>query len=249
MSENTSWLSCYKPNPKAKLRLFCFPFAGGGSSIFRTWSMDLPDWIEVCPVQFPGRENRISEKPFEKIEQLIAPTAMALMPYFNLPFVFFGHSMGALIVYELACYLRKNKILMPKHLFVSGRFAPDIPDDDKFHLLPEKEFKEELRKYNGTPRAVLENQEIMQLIIPLLRADFSICETYTYTPTEPLECPISVFSGNNDHLVEVNDLPAWQKYTNNKFRIEIFEGDHFFLRNTQKQLLRAILSDLEQYGK
>lgn len=246
MKENTRWLSCYKPNPNAKIRLFCFPYAGGGSSIFRTWNQDLPNWVEVCPVQFPGRENRIQEKPFEKMQELIAATAKALMPYFDLPFAFFGHSMGAWIAYDLACYLRKNNNLLSRHLFVSGRFAPHIPDPDRLHLLPEKEFKEQLRVYNGTPLAILENDEIMQLIMPLLRADFSVCETYSYTPKEPLECSMSAFSGKDDHMVDIEGLQAWQKHTTSKFRTEIFPGDHFFLRTAQKDLLKFISKDLAQ---
>ncbi len=249
MKENTRWLSCYKPNPRAKLRMFCFPYAGGGASIFRTWTEGLPTWTEVCPVQLPGRENRIQEKPFTIMEQLITATATALMPYFDLPFVFFGHSMGAWIAYELACYLRKNNNLTPKHLFVAGRFAPHIPEPDKFHLLPEKEFKEQLKIYNGTPSVVLENDEFMQLLIPLLKSDFSVCETYSYTPREPLECPISVFNGKDDHLIDEKELCSWQQHTSNKCRVEIFQGEHFFLRTAQKELLKSITSDLEQYEK
>lgn len=247
MKENTKWLSCYKPNPRAKLRIFCFPYAGGGSSIFRTWSQDLPIWVEVCPVQFPGRENRIQEKPFKKMSELITSTTTALSSYFDLPFVFFGHSMGAWIAYEFTCYLRENNLSLPKHLFVSGRFAPHIPDPNRLHLLEEKEFKQQLRSYNGTPLAVLENDEIMQLIMPLLRADFSVCETYSYTPNQPLDLSISAFSGSNDHMVNSQGLEAWQQHTTKKFRTEIFPGNHFFLRNSQKDLVRSISVDLEQY--
>lgn len=246
MKEPTPWLSCYSPNPNAKIRLFCFPFAGGGSSIFRTWNQDLPTWVEVCPVQFPGRENRIREKPFKNMQELITTTVKALAPYFDLPFVFFGHSMGASIAYSLTRYLRKNNNLLPKHLLVSGRLAPHIADKNKLYALPEKEFREKLKKYNGTPAAILENEEIMQLIIPLLRADFSVCETNIYTPDDPLDCSLSAFSGENDSLVDFKDLQAWQQHTTRRFRIELFPGDHFFLRDVQKDLLKSISRDLEQ---
>lgn len=247
MQENTRWLSCYKANPQAKLRLFCFPFAGGGSSIFRTWGQDLPSWVEVCPVQFPGRENRLQEKPFKHMSDLVEATVKALSHYFDLPFVFFGHSMGAWIAYEIACYLRKNANLLPKHLFISGRFAPHISSQINLHSLPEKEFKDALGRYNGTPKVVLENDEIMQLIMPLLRADFSICETYSYIPREALSCPITAFNGADDHLVDAKGLCGWEKYTSNKFRKEIFPGDHFFLRTAQKDLLRSISEELNFY--
>lgn len=245
MSTNTKWLSCYKPKSKAKLRLFCFPYAGGGSSVFRTWSDDLPDWIEVCPTQLPGRENRILEKPFHQMSDLIKSIAQAIKPYLDLPFALFGHSMGAWIAFELAHHLNKNFDLLAQHLFVSGRFAPQIADNKNLHKLPDKEFREKLEMYGGTPKAVLESDELMELLIPILRADFSICETYVYQQNSPLTCPISVFGATTDHLVEPDSLIEWKKETSNSFRVEIFNGDHFFLRNCQKELLISIRKDLD----
>jgi medium-chain acyl-[acyl-carrier-protein] hydrolase len=245
MSTNTKWFSCYKPKPKTKLRLFCFPYAGGGSSVFRTWSDDLPDWIEVCPVQLPARENRILEKPFYQMADLVPSVAQAIKPYLDLPFSLFGHSMGAWIAFELAHYLHKNSNLLAQHLFVSARFSPQITDKKNLHKLPDKEFKEELETYGGTPKAVLESDELMQLLIPILRSDFSICETYIYKQNNPLTCPISVFGATKDHLVDPSSLIEWKKETSNSFRVEIFNGDHFFLRNYQKELLTSITKDLE----
>ncbi|MFY9226696.1 MAG: thioesterase II family protein [Blastocatellia bacterium] len=245
MSTNTKWLSCYKPKPKAKLRLFCFPYAGGGSSVFRTWSDNLPDWVEVCPIQLPGRENRILEKPFHQMSDLVKSVAQAIKPYLDLPFALFGHSMGAWIAFELAHHLNKNFDLLAQHLFVSGRFAPQIADNKTLHKLPDKEFREKLEMYGGTPKAVLESDELMELLAPLLKADFSICETYVYQQNSPLTCPISVFGATTDHLVEPDSLIEWKKETSNSFRVEIFNGDHFFLRNYQKELLTSITKDLE----
>ncbi len=245
MSTNTKWLSCYKPKPKAKLRLFCFPYAGGGSSVFRTWSDNLPDWVEVCPVQLPGRENRILEKPFHQIVDLVPSIAQAIKPYLGLPFALFGHSMGAWIAFELAHHLHKNFDLLTQHLFVSGRFSPQIADKKTLHKLPDKEFRENLEMYGGTPKAVLESDELMELLRPILRADFSICETYVYQQNSPLTCPISVFGATADHFVDSDKLIEWQKETLKNFRVEIFNGDHFFLRNYQKELLTSITKDLE----
>lgn len=245
MNINNKWFSCYKPKSKAKIRLFCFPYAGGGSSIFRTWSDDLPDWVEVCPIQLPGRENRILEKPFHQMSDLVESVAQAINPYLDLPFALFGHSMGAWIVFELAHHLYKNSNLLTQHLFVSARFSPQIADKKNLHSLPEKEFREKLETYGGTPKAVLESDELMELLVPLLKADFSICETYVYKQNNPLNCPISVFGATTDHLVNPNSLIEWKKETSNSFRVEIFSGDHFFLRNYQKELLTSITKDLE----
>ena len=245
MNINNKWFSCYKPKSKAKIRLFCFPYAGGGSSIFRTWSDDLPDWVEVCPIQLPGRENRILEKPFHQMSDLVESVAQAIKSYLDLPFALFGHSMGAWIAFELAHHLNKNFNLLTQYLFVSARFAPQIADSKNLHKLPDKEFIEKLEMYGGTPKAVLESDELMQLLIPILRGDFSICETYVYKQNNPLTCPISVFGATTDHLVDPNSLIEWKKETSNSFRVEIFNGDHFFLRNCQKELLTSIRKDLE----
>lgn len=245
MSTNTKWFSCYKPKPKAKLRLFCFPYAGGGSSIFRTWSDDLPDWLEVCPVQLPARENRILEKPFYQMADLVPSVAQAIKPYLDLPFALFGHSMGAWIAFELAHHLEKNFNLLTKHLFISARFSPQTIDNKGLHILSDVDFREKLKMYGGTPKAVLESDELMQLLIPILKADFSICETYVYKQNDPLTCPISVFGATKDHLVDADSLVEWKKETSNNFRIEMFAGDHFFLRNYQKELLISITKDLE----
>ena len=168
MTSQTSWLGWYKPNPLAKIRLFAFSYAGGGAMAFRTWSNSLPTWIELCPVQLPGRENRFTEKAFEQLSPLVETMAKELVAYFsNIPFAFFGHSMGALIAFELARYIRRKHKLSPNYLFASGRLSPEIPELTSHHLLPNKEFKEMLRNYNGTPRAVLENDELMEYLIPL----------------------------------------------------------------------------------
>src|SRR5205814_4666171 len=185
-----SWIQYYQSKPQACLRLFCFPYAGGGASIFRTWSENLPPEIEACPIQLPGRESRLLEAPFSQLFSLIEPVAQALLPYLDMPCAFFGHSMGALVSFELARYLRRQHGLSPVHLFVSGRRAPQLSDPDPpIHPLPEAEFLEELRSLKGTPEEVLQNTELLQLLLPLLRADFAVCETYAYAPETPLLCP------------------------------------------------------------
>ncbi len=175
------WLRSPKPNPQASLRLFCFPYVGGGALIFRTWPNSLPATAEVCPVELPGRGTRLKETPFTRLLPLVQALAQALLPHLDKPFAFFGHSMGALISFELTRQLRRLYGLVPLHLFVSAHRAPQLPDPDPpIHTLPEAEFMEELRCLNGTPKEVLEQPELMELMLPILRADFALCETYIY---------------------------------------------------------------------
>jgi len=228
------------------VRLFCFPYAGGGASIFRNWSEKLPQEIEVCPVQLPGRENRLMELPFSNLDALLASLMPSLLPYLDMPYAFFGHSMGALISFELARLLRRTKHgTGPIHLFVSGRCAPHIPDiDSPVHHLAEPAFIEEIRRLRGTPEEVLQNAELLRVIIPLLRADFALCETYTYGKEIPLNCPISAFGGLQDEGVSREAIAAWQKQTFHTFKMHFFAGDHFFLRKEQASLLNVLAQDL-----
>lgn len=239
------WLIYPKPNPKAYLRLFCFPYAGGGASIFRAWSIQLPPDIEVCSVQLPGRESRLKEPLFTNLSPLIDTLTPALLPHLDRPFAFFGHSVGALICFEVARQLRRLQHKNPLHLFISGRRAPQLPAlEPPSHQLADAEFLEELRRYNGTPGNVLQNVELMNLFLPILRADLAINETYIYEHEAPLDCSISVFGGLEDGKVSRDSLAAWSKQTDGTFNLRMFPGDHFFLKSQQEALLQAICQDL-----
>lgn len=247
MMTTNSWITHPRLNPQAHLRLFCFPYAGGGASVFYAWSDDLPRYFEVCPIQLPGREGRLGELPFTRLSSIVPPLVQALQPYLNLPFAFFGHSLGATLSFEVARQLCRRNDPSPIHLFVSGSSAPQIPlRNPPIHQLPETEFKAELRRFNGTPEAVLENEELMQLLLPLLRADFAAHETYVYTADAPLSCPISAFGGLQDTEVSHDDLAAWQEQTRSIFTLRMFPGDHFFLHSARKLLLQSMSQDLTQ---
>lgn len=241
-----NWVTCPNRNPQAKLRLFCFHYAGGGASVFRTWSYSLPQSVEVCAIEFPGRGMRRRESPFTQLEPLVQHLASPLLPYLDKPFAFFGHSMGGLVSFELTRLLRREYGVSPVHLFVSGHRAPQVPDPNPpIHALPESEFLQELRRFNGTPEAVLENAELMQLFLPTLRADFAVVETYAYAPELPLDCPITAFGGLQDREVSCNELEAWREQTNASFVLEMFPGDHFFLHSVEPLLLQSLSQKLE----
>lgn len=241
----SNWLSIQNQNRQRTQRLFCFPYAGGAAAIYRDWGNKLPSSIEVCPVQLPGRGSRLSEPLFKRIEPLVEAAAEALLPYMEGPFAFFGHSMGAIISFELAHLLRREHKPQPSHLFLSGRPAPHlIKEEPPTHDLPEPEFIEELRRLKGTPREVLEHPELMSMISPILRADFEICQTYEHLPSPPLECPITVFGGLQDQDVSREQLEGWRDYTSASFAVRMFPGDHFFLQSSAPVMLRMIAQEL-----
>jgi len=240
-----SWITHRKPNPQARIRLLCFPYAGAGIAIFRAWPDGLPADVEVCPVQLPGRGTRLMEPPFTRLSPLIHALAQALSPLLDKPFAFFGHSLGALLSFELARQLRRQYGVQPARLFISADRAPQIANRDPLtHSLPEGEFLLELRRLKGTPRELLEDQEVMQIMLPILRADFAVYETYGYATEPALNCPISAFGGLQDQRVSRGDLEAWRDQTSDSFSLRMFPGDHFFLHSTQPVLLRVLCQEL-----
>lgn len=241
------WLPGFKPNPRAALRLFCFPYAGGAANIFHSWASALPSSVEVCPVQLPGRGNRLLEPAFTGLEPLVETAARELLPFFDKPFAFFGHSMGAIISFELAQRLRLEHRSEPVHLFVSGRRAPQVPEaETPTYNLPEKDFLDELRRLKGTPPEVFEHEELMQLMLPLLRADFELIQTYKYSTRPPLDRPINAFGGLEDTEVSHESIEAWREMTTGAFKLRMLPGDHFFLNSARPLFLQTLARDLQQ---
>ncbi|MGB3534595.1 MAG: thioesterase II family protein [Microcoleaceae cyanobacterium] len=241
------WFTCFQPCPEAQLRLFCFHYAGGGSLIFRNWSNDLSSNIELYAIELPGRGKRLCETPYTELQALIQTLSLAFSSYLDKPFAFFGHSMGGLVSFELARQLRQEYHLSPRCLFVSGCRAPQFPNPHPpIHQLSDAEFIEELRRFNGTPEAILQNQELMELLLPSLRADFAIIETYNYQHELPFDCNIIAFSGSEDQKVSQTEMQAWQQQTNANFHLYTLPGDHFFLHSHQLTLLQLLNQEITQ---
>ncbi|HEX2191394.1 MAG TPA: thioesterase domain-containing protein [Longimicrobiaceae bacterium] len=244
---NDAWILRRPPNPRARLRLFCFPYAGGGASIFRTWQQSLPPEVDVCPVQLPGREGRLRDAPFDRLAPLVRTLADVLAPWMEMPFAFYGYSNGALIGFELARELRRRGAREPVHLFAAACPAPHLPDPDPpIHDLPDDELVAELRRLNGTPEEILENREIMQLLIPLLRADAAVHETYVHGEEEPLDVPITAIGGSDDPKAARDDMAAWSRHTRAGFELRMVAGDHFFVHSAQALVLRDLAHDLQE---
>jgi medium-chain acyl-[acyl-carrier-protein] hydrolase len=233
-----SWLVRPCPNPSATLRLFCLPHAGGGAALFRTWPAALPASVEVCAVQLPGRETRFSETSFSRWQPLVATLADDLSSVIDRPYAIFGHSMGALLAFELVRQLRRLDCPEPVHLFAGGHRAPPLPSlEPAIHALPDQAFRAELRQRQGTPDSVLENDDLMQALTPMLRADFAVCETYDYRPEPCLDCPVTALGGQLDETVPVQHLAAWRDLTSSAFEALLLPGGHFFPTTHQKALL------------
>ena len=242
----SAWLSQFKANPAARIRLFCFPYAGGGALTYRNWAENLPPTVEVCPVDLPGRGRRLREAAFTSLRDLVRAAAEALEPHLYEPFAFFGHSMGAIISFELARMIKKERDLKPLHVFVSSRRAPICPSDEPpTYNLPQQEFLEDLRRLNGTPKEVLEHPELLQLLLPILRSDFEVCQTYEYLPGPPLDCPITALGGALDTDVTRAHLECWREMTSSTFRLFMSPGDHFHINSFQPVLLRTLNQELE----
>jgi medium-chain acyl-[acyl-carrier-protein] hydrolase len=243
----TPWIKVHQSNPSARLRLFCFPYAGGWSLNFHSWSEGLPIAVEVCPIELPGRGSRLFESPFTQLSPLIDSLAQSLFPYLDKPFAFFGHSMGSLVSFELARFLRLKFDVQPVHLFVSSRRAPQLPlPYPPIHTLPDNEFLYHLHQLNGTSKTLWDNIQLKQLLLPSLRADFTLSENYDYTIEPPFDFPISVFGGLQDSAVSRAHLEAWRSQTLCAFSLDMLSGDHFFLNSAKPLLLQKLSQKLHQ---
>ena len=242
------WLPDRNENARARCRLFCFPHAAGNSLFFRPWHRLLPDGIDLCPVELPGRGARIDEAPFRRMDSLVDRLAEVLAPLLEIPFALFGHSMGAAIAYALARRLGAAGGPAAMHLFVSGAAAPDrTPRNPPLHALPDRELIAALTEFGGTPPAVLARNELLTALLPTLRADLALAETYTAARSAPVSCPITAFGGSGDTIGR-RALQGWGAFTTGAFRLRIFPGDHFYLAGAASELADEIACDLHSSG-
>lgn len=244
-----AWVQYIKPLPHASTKLFCIPYAGGGASIYRSWTDVLPSDIQVCPVQLPGREWRIKEPPRTRMAGLVEELSEVLRAHIDRPYAVFGHSLGALIGFEL---LRKLSVdgLAPAWFFPAGHRAPQLPSSERrLHRVPDASFLMELRRLRGTPDEVLNNRELMRLLAPILRADFELAETYAFAEGPKLSCPVSAFCGIEDILASKDKMSGWGEHTAADFKIRMIPGGHFFLNESRDLLLKGIASDLLSIGR
>jgi medium-chain acyl-[acyl-carrier-protein] hydrolase len=207
--------------------------------MFRRWPHLLPRDVDLCAVQLPGREDRLAERPYESVPALIE----ALTPAIDVsrPFALFGHSVGALLAFETARALRRAGGRQPSALFVSGSSAPHLEDTEPpLSKLSDAELLEQLHRLRGTPESVLQDAELMALLLPVLRGDFILYESYTYRDEPPLTCSIVAFGGHGDVRVPVHEIDQWAAHTTAGFSRQMFDGDHFFVQSAQPLLVNAV---------
>jgi medium-chain acyl-[acyl-carrier-protein] hydrolase len=203
--------------------------------------------VEVCPILLPGREARLGEAAFSNVAPLLEALVPALTPYLDKPFMLFGHSMGALVAFELVRKLRREHKSLPEHLFVSAREAPGFAlTQSPLSPLPDDDFIHELSRFNGSEQSALQHQELMKLMLPTLRADFALHEQYQYIEEPALECPITVFGGLQDTATEAEGLNAWRVHTSGSFVRRMFPGDHFFIHSPSSFFLSAFSQELQR---
>lgn len=237
-AEAAAWLRHYRRQPRAPLRLVCLPHAGGNAAAYRGWAAAFPGAVEVAAVQYPGRLDRIGEPPVGSVEELVA----ALLPAVTSdprPVAIFGHSLGALLGYELARAMQRHGP-GATHLFVSGKGAPHRLRPGRTHLADDDVLWAELARLGGTDHQLLHAAELRPMVLPALRHDYRLAETYRGGQGEPLRCPVTAVLGDSDPEVNAAEAQAWREVTDGPFRLHVLPGDHFYLQPRRQELLALI---------
>jgi len=245
-SRSIKWFVCPRSKPDAEIRFFIFPYAGGGPAAFGKWAGEFPDNIESWLIHYPGRGSRYNETLIKELAILVESIQLAIQPLLDKPFAFFGHSLGGLIAFELTRSLAQDNLPQPNVLFISACGAPHIPDPNPpIHTLPDSEFVKALQELNGTPEEVSTHPELLEILLPTLRADFEAAESYQYNPNgHLLSCPIVAFGGDNDPRVSRERMEGWASQTNSRFKSIFFPGDHFYFNSVQHEIIQLITTEM-----
>jgi len=248
--DSSLWIVPLKKVDEPQLRLLYFPHAGGNAWSYHRWSEHLPKWVEPVCVELPGRGRRIGQPPFEDGERLLD----AFLPVLSreltlLPTVLFGHSMGALIAFSCCSRLEARGEVLPRALIVSGQKPPHLPSRRlPIRDLPPQMFLEHLSHLHGTPKEVFESPELVELLLPTLRADVTLVETWLHRPSPPLSIPLYAFGGKEDCDVLPEELAAWGEHAGGPFQKQFFQGGHFFHHSAECTVLRTIIAILTAHA-
>ena len=227
---------------RAPARVYCFHGAGGSAYQFREWSSGLPSSLEVCALQLPGRHSRLKDAPFLQVEPLVASLVDETGPALDRPFVFFGHSMGATLAFEVARELHRRRMPLPDTMVVAARRAPHLSTEEPaMHALPDRELVAEVQtRYGAIPEDVAASPELLSLVLPRLRADVTLSETYEYRVGGRLPLPIVAMGGRADAHVAEEGLAGWQEHTDRAFALHMLPGGHFFFQDDERHFLKTL---------
>ncbi len=229
-----------------KIRLITIPYAGGSPAIYRPWQAVCPSTLELKTITLPGRDVRFNEKLITDLNAAVVDLYQQIKNFINTPYVFFGHSLGAILAYELTQYLSKNTLPLPQHLFVSGCRAPQIFKRRKpLHQLPDKELAANIQlEYKSIPPVIFHNHEMLSIFLQTMRADLTIAEKYSYSAHPPLSMPITAIGGSDDNYSNGENALAWKVQTTDVFKYHTVLGDHIGMLNDPKKIMNIILGDL-----
>lgn len=222
------WIRRFAPGPPAATQLVCFPHAGGSASFYFPMSRALSPVAEVVAIQYPGRQDRRAERGIQDMGVLADRVAAVLASRDERPLVFFGHSMGAVLAYEVALRLKRQGTAL-RHLFASGRRAPSRYRSESVHRRDDDGIVAELTALSGTDPSVLGDEELLRMVLPAVRSDYTAIETYRHVPGERLDCPITVLTGSEDPRVSREEADDWARHTSGSCGVRVFAGGHFFL--------------------
>lgn len=239
---NESWLQCLVRRPQARIRLFCFPYAGASAAVYRQWGADLPADIELCAVELPGHGARLREPALRSIPAIVEGVVTAIRPLLERPYALFGHSMGATLAYEVARALAAGGAPVPQLLAVSGRRPPWLADPaTPLRHLSDAGFVAEVdRRYGGIPAAIRNEPDVLALLLPSLRADIAALETHAVVAPAAFEFPVAAFGGNADPVTPAAHLEAWRGAAGAGFSVRTFSGGHFYLDAWRGELLAVL---------
>ncbi|TYB44917.1 thioesterase II family protein [Actinomadura chibensis] len=243
-----AWARAFHPAPDAAARLVCFPHAGGAASFYFPVSAALRPGTEVLAVQYPGRQDRRAEDPITDLQVLADRVFEALRPRLADRPAFFGHSMGAVVAFEVARRMEREDGVSPAVLVASGRRAPSRRRAESVHLRDDDGIVRELKRLNGTGSVLLEDAELLRTFLPAVRGDYRAIETYECPPGPPLTCPITVFTGDDDPHVTLDEARAWRDHTTGAFDLQVFQGGHFYLTARPKETLARLTDVLSRFA-
>ncbi|GGL51473.1 thioesterase II family protein [Planomonospora parontospora] len=235
------WLRPLRVQDVPRLRLVCFPHAGGAAGFFRTWGARLPEGVELYGVQYPGRQDRVREPHARTMDELAGPAAAALRPLAGVPTALFGHSMGAAVAHETVLRLEAELDGPLAGLVVSGRPAPDRLRRTEVHRGGEQALLADLRRLGGTSEEVLDDPALRELVLPTLAADYRLIETHRPRGLRPVRTPVCACVSDADPEVDREEAAAWERHTTGPFRLRVFSGDHFYLVPREEQLVEQVL--------